>query len=171
MTEGGFPKVAGDVVYASEMNEMYSGFRLYGTSGTHFTYTGSRTSLTDIGSFVIGPGSVTNNSSFKILCFTETVTGSLAIQMSGTSFGQNLVSTLQTNNRAVITSDGYLNNIVSYIGTLAQTQANTTNTNIGYVGASYPGSGFVLNFQFMHSNNSVSGGIPYMIAKFDNQYV
>src|SRR3990167_4094873 len=81
MAEGTFPKVGGDIVYASEINS-FAGFSFISAGST--VTVGSATAVQELGSFVVPAGSQTNPHSLYIdFLFSKTVAGTLDIQISG----------------------------------------------------------------------------------------
>jgi len=78
MTEGTFPKVDGDILYASEVNRFASAGRgFYIGSGV----IGSATAYQNLGSVVIGPGSLSNPC--LLVVDVMMATNAIKVQISG----------------------------------------------------------------------------------------
>jgi len=88
MAEGVFPKIAGDALYASEINSFALGTRCFGAGSTIWVLSG--TAYQDAGSVVINAGSLTNPAFLSIYTRVqsnyESPAGTiLVIQISGIS--------------------------------------------------------------------------------------
>lgn len=87
--EGVFPKVGGDIIYASEVNR-FAGAGRFLSAGS-FATIGSATASQDIGSIFIGTGSLTNPCSlFCDIFVTHNGRDSLKMTISGTGGNGNI---------------------------------------------------------------------------------
>lgn len=87
--EGVFPKIDGDVLYASEANRFAGAGRFLG-AGSFVEVNGGTSTTVDVGSVIIGAGSLSRNSHIY-LTYQVTRTGGtdtvLRIRMSGAGLG------------------------------------------------------------------------------------
>lgn len=167
-----FPKVAGDILYQTEVNDFANSGRIFVGCGS-FTNIGSAgPAYQTVGSVVIGAGSLVNYSTLNLYC-RSTPTLGLQFELSGVSSNAvgTLGDTLSTGNAVIrgtfsIGSPGscYMQTEFISNGT-DQAFGRSTDTELANF---YPGSTTVLFFRMRTATNSTTNNF-YGISLGVNQ--
>lgn len=176
--EGQFPKINGDILYASEVNSFYS--LNFAGSNNMFSAVGSKDSTPGnlSGSIVIPAGSLTPYTKMSLAFVPQNwggLDGTCTVQFSGTAFGEDESLTAGVGvtgswrgGPQIYVVDGMLGND----GFITMSRTNTTNTEAATAildSANYPNSGLVILFHIAF----VGGGtyrIQQATADFRNIY-
>src|SRR3990167_11466312 len=163
--EGVFTKIGNDPIYASEVNKFGRG-NTYFLGGSNFIWVGSTAAGSDVGSFVIGAGSLSDPCIIEI----RGITSKIGANPTNDSFGYISISGAEDSGQlrhlslgdaqwfgmyatGILGSPGYINSYYGNTSTAATSDVRV-NTKIFNI---FPNSGLVIHFGIKHNAGNSLG--------------